>query len=195
MIQVFIILFLFIIISLNLINVDLLRIYFILFSLFFLFVYAYKNKNKFKSYIENPGIQTNYDKDGINIENKNEIILFKQLKKYEKYDKHTFKNASKIYKKFKKTLKKFKKGYIINSNNFLNDLYYYLNKSIDEFMKITFTMKKKDIENYVDLLNKIKQINIDLIKNIYQDYTTNKENINYYSGFKYNNDLTTPVDI
>lgn len=195
MIQVFIILFLFIIISLNLINVDLLRIYFILFSLFFLVVYIYKNKNKFKSYIENPGIQTIYDKDGINIENKNEIILFKQLKKYEKYDKHTFKNASKIYKKFKKTLKKFKKGYIINSNIFLNDLYYYLNKFVDEFMKITFTMKKKDIENYVDLLNKIKQINIDYIKNIYQDYTTNDEHINYYSGFKYNNDLITPVDI
>lgn len=195
MIQVFIILFLFIIISLNLINVDLLRIYFILFSLFFLVVYIYKNKNKFKSYIENPGIQTNYDKDGINIENKNEIILFKQLKKYEKYDKHTFKNASKIYKKFKKTLKKFKKGYIINSNNFLNDLYYYLNKFVDEFKKITFSMKKKDIENYVDLLNKIKQINTDYIKNIYQDYTINDEHINYYSSLKYNNDLITPIDI
>ena len=195
MIQAFIILFLFIIISLNLINVDLLRIYFILFSLFFILVYAYKNKNKLKSYIENPGIQTNYDKDGINIENKNEIILFKQLQNYEKYDKHTFESASKIYKKFKKTLKKFKKGYILNSNNFLNDLYYYLNKSIDEFMKITFTMKKKDIEKYVELLNKIKQINIDLIKNIYQDYSMNKENINYYSGLKYNNDLITPVDI
>jgi len=90
------------------------------------------------------------------IERNDEII---DISKYKHYDKRSYLNGLKKFKKINKYLDRLNNDNNVKINkNIIQNCYYYLDESVNNFKAISNSIDIENIDDYLDKVNKYKEI-------------------------------------